>query len=177
MSYTTWITKGYGICVDDIKAECITFGKLATLCKLSPTMYEEFRSGVLEYIENDIDADTPYRDLYDDEGMLEAAYQKALTDGDVLDFMDLANGMFGESGLTYYLKRIIEELEGIEIVWADDYDCTNYLLLTPHYPWSNISEKEKNMTEDDATEMFTKYVHIFTDEPVTVDYYNVENGG
>ena len=39
------------------------------------------------------------------------------------------------------------------------------------------SDKEKNLTEKDLAEIFSKYLHIVTNEELTVEYQSVENGG
>ena len=60
---------------------------------------------------------------------------------------------------------------------ADDYNGVSYLLFEPFYPWSKVSDAEKNATEDGIEEMLYKYVRVLTDKPVKVTYYSVENGG
>lgn len=149
MSYRTWTTRGFGICVDDIPAKDVTFEKIKKLCSLSSEAYKEFLKDILEYVEDDLDPDTLYRNMPEAE-MYEAVYNKAVAEGDIEEFLEKAEVLYGERGLTFYLKGIIKDVEGIELVWADNFNCTNYLLLTPHYSWSEISEKERNMTEEEA---------------------------
>lgn len=81
------------------------------------------------------------------------------------------------SGLAYILQQVIEEAEDISLVIADDFDCEWFVMLCPSYPWEEISEKQKSLTIEKATEIFQKYIGILTDSPVKIEYQSVENGG
>ena len=51
-----------------------------------------------------------------------------------------------------------------------------YLLYEPRYPWW-LKDCERHLTETDICSLLAKYVSIITDELITVDYQNPENGG
>lgn len=79
-------------------------------------------------------------------------------------------------GLATILKEVILEAEGIELTACDGYDGDEYLLYCPDYPWNQA--KRKQLESEAAVEkLFQKYVPILTDEPITVEYRSVENGG
>ena len=79
-------------------------------------------------------------------------------------------------GLATILQYVIKEAEGICLTACDNFDGNAYLLYQPDYPW-NMSEKERNLTEQDIASLFQHYVGMLTDKPVDVDYQEVENGG
>lgn len=147
MSYRTWNTYGYGICVDDINT---TAQKLLKLAKTNEHVLKDVR----DYL-NEI-----YPDGYDDEEL-------------TLDDFEELEGDYCEHGVAYVLYQVIND---ILVVFADDYDGVPYILYTPSFPW-NMQTKEVNLTEEKVESIFRKYIDILTNEPVTFDYYNVENGG
>ena len=77
-------------------------------------------------------------------------------------------------GIGGILQEVIDT--EMSVVFADDYECTQYVLFCPYYPWQ-FDDKEKALTEEDVRKVFAKYVTALTDESVNVDYYSVENGG
>ncbi len=79
-------------------------------------------------------------------------------------------------GLAIILQKVIEEVDDIEFIACDNYDCENYLLYTPEYPWY-MGEKDKAMTEEKIQECLKKYISILTDKAIDIDYCAVENGG
>lgn len=152
MSYSTWITYGYGVRIDDIKT---TPKRVLELAKLKPKLYENLREYFKDYNMDDITME---------------------------DFDNLEDHpVFMDSPFTYNIDGvagIIEEVinEELPVVFADNYDGEQYILYCPNYPW-NMGEFQKNLTEEKVKDIFNKYVKILTDEPVKVDYYDVENGG
>ena len=62
---------------------------------------------------------------------------------------------------------------------STDFNGKEYLIYPPIYPWTlaKMSDKEKNLTEKDLVGIFSNYLHIVTDEELTVEYQSVENGG
>lgn len=148
MSYHTWSTDGFGFCVDDIKTTPERVLKLAALNKKT-------LNDLREYL------DSIYEDGYKDENL-------------IMDDFDDFEGNYGDQGLSTILREVIET--EIPIVFADDFDCVNYILYCPSYPWT-LKEKEKDLTKDDVKEILTKYIKILTDEPIDIDFYSVENGG
>ena len=147
MSYHSWTTDGYGICVDDINTTPERLLKLAA-------MKTETLDDVRDYLNGYFDGEYNNEDLTID------------------DFDDL-EGDYCERGVAYVLFHVIDE---IDIVYADDYDGVPHILYCPKYPWST-PENEKNLTREDVKNIFKKYISILTDEPVIIDYYSVENGG
>lgn len=147
MSYETWNTYGYGICVDDIETTAEKLLKLAS-------MNENVLKNVREY--------------------LEEIYPNGYKDKDLtLDDFEGLEGDYCEHGIAYVLYQVIDDFT---VTFADDYNGIAYILYTPTYPWS-MTEKEKNLKEEDVKHVFKKYVDILTDKSVPIDYYNVENGG
>lgn len=78
--------------------------------------------------------------------------------------------------LVTVLQNVILEAENIQFTACDDYNSETYLVYEPSYPW-NISEKERNLTEETLRQILAKYISILTDEVFEVDYCSVENGG
>ena len=147
MSYENWNTYGYGICVDDIETTAEKLLKVAS-------MNENVLKNVREY--------------------LEEIYPNGYKDKDLtLDDFEGLEGDYCEHGIAYVLYQVIDDFT---VTFADDYNGTAYILYTPTYPWS-MTEKEKNLKEEDVKHVFKKYIDILTDKSVPIDYYNVENGG
>lgn len=167
MSWQKWGTIGFGIRVDDIKQENISFEKLLELCKLSEPMYDVFVRDIMNYAEKL--CEEPVTDF-------EKAFVIASREEVSNFFYDGFIGD-GEDRLSNYLQGVIADVEDICVEFADNYDCEKFLLLIPSYPWDEISEKEKHLTREAAREMFLKYVHIFTDEDIAVEERNIVNGG
>ena len=57
---------------------------------------------------------------------------------------------------------------------CDDFECKPYLLYQPSYPW-NLSDAERNLTEQSVGELLQHYVSILTEEVVPVDHQAVGN--
>ena len=148
MSYHTWTTYGIGFCVDDIDTNP---EKLLKLAAMKPDVLKDVR----EYLDDIFNGED-----YDDEDL-------------TMEDFDELEGDYCERGVTYVLHKVIDE---IRIVFADDYNGTQYLLYCPHYPW-NMSDQEKDLKYEDVVNIFTKYIKILTDEPVTIGHQSVENGG
>lgn len=82
------------------------------------------------------------------------------------------------SGIAYLLQQVIEEKENVRLDIAEDFDSYYYLLLCPHYTWSNITMEEKKLDAIAKVEnLFKKYISILTDKNINIDYQSVENGG
>lgn len=79
-------------------------------------------------------------------------------------------------GLATILKGVIEGAEGIDLTACDNYDSVAYLLYQPMYPW-NMDSYDRGLTEEKAAEIFRRYISILTDDPIDIDYQEVENGG
>ena len=98
MSYTTWTTDGYGICVDDIET---TANKLLALAAMKPEVLKKVR----EYL------DWVFEEGYNDEDLT------------IDDFDDL-EGDYCERGISYVLHNVIDELN---VVFTDDYNGIPYI--------------------------------------------------
>lgn len=81
------------------------------------------------------------------------------------------------SGIAFILKEVIKEAEDIELDTAENFDGDWYLLLCPWYPWSNVTEREKNLTIEELDCVLKKYIRVLTDDELIVEYQSVENGG
>ena len=149
MSYHTWTTYGYGVCTDNINT---TPERLLKLAAKKPEVLKEVRDYLNDYFDGD----------YKDEDLT------------MEDFEEL-EGDYAERGVTYVLNQVITDDE-LQVVFCDDYNGTPYILYMPTYPW-RLKAHEKNLTEENVREIFAKYIRILTDEPVVIDYYEVENGG
>lgn len=155
MSYDTRHNYGYGICTSDLKEE-ISSVRLMELIQTAPKLYEN----VKKYIDEECD------------GQITETY-------DILTSYVEKYGELYCSGLAGILYEVILEVEGIELLQCTDYDGNAYLIYPPIYPWvlKEMSDKEKNLTEDCLKELYLKYLHIVTDEDLEVKYHSVANGG
>lgn len=81
------------------------------------------------------------------------------------------------SGLAYIIQETISEAEDIQLDIASNFDDEWYVLFCPSYPWSNISNKEKCLTQESLTKIFSKYIKILTDNQIYINFQSVENGG
>lgn len=147
MSYSTWITYGYGVCVDDINT---TPKRLLELAALDDELLKDVR----EYLS----------------GIKPEGYKdEDLTLEDFDDFNEFAC----LSGIGTILSRAISDFSA-DLV--EDYNGCSYVILPEQLPWG-MREKEKSLTEKEVREIFKKYIAVLTDEPVEIGYQRVENGG
>ena len=154
MSYETWHEYGYGICVDDIDT---TEEKVFALVHLAPNFEKIFYN----WIES-------FREDRDPESIAEL-----ITMNDIYEY-DGDN--YCDNGIGPIVSAVIKECEDIELLSCADFDCNHYIIFPTMYPWC-MSEKEKNMTEEDIKEIFTKYIRVLTDQEIDISYQSVENGG
>ena len=94
---------------------------------------------------------------------------------DLDDYLEYDSDYY--SGIAYIMQGVIKEAEDIQLDVAENFDCDWFLLLCPCYPWTPLTEKEKNLTDDILDDIFRKYVSILTDKEITIEYQSVENGG
>lgn len=155
MSYNTWHDYGYGICTDNLREE-VSLDRLMKLVKTAPKLYERVQK-----------------------------YAKGNCRGEIAETCDLLIDFvenYGEieyGGLAEILYEVIKECEGIELLVSEDFEGRNYLIYPPVYPWvlAGLSDKEKNLTKESLSEIFSKYLAIVTDENIPIEYQSVENGG
>lgn len=152
MSFHTWSTNGFGICVDDIwKDMSLTTKKVLELAAMEPS--------VLEIVEKHVD---------------EICTEKKISRDDFeIEWFDELEGDYYDRGLAFILYNVITE---IPVVYADSFNGDQYILYCPSYPW-NMRDNEIELSKEDVVKIFKKYVSILTDNPIEVDYYCVENGG
>lgn len=79
-------------------------------------------------------------------------------------------------GLVTVLKKVILEIENIELTACDDLNNEKYLLFEQTYPW-RMTELEKSLKEEDIQSLMVKYLSKITDEAIEIDYYSPENEG
>ena len=125
MSYHTWTTYGYGFCADNIVT---TPKKLLELADMNSDTKKE----VHEYLCNIFG-----QNYKKDELVIE-------------DFIDL-EGMYGENGVAAVLFHAIAH--ELPVIYEQDYDCMQYILYCPSYPWQ-IKENEKDLTPEKVKEIF-----------------------
>ena len=90
------------------------------------------------------------------------------------DYMEFDQDFY--LGLATILKEVIAEAEGIDLTACDDYDGKDYLLYQPMYPWK-MDDIDCGMTEERVAGILRHYIGILTDDPIEIDYQEVENGG
>lgn len=147
MSYHVWSTYGLGFCVDNINT---TPEKILELASFNEITIRDLRKYLNESLGEYKDEDLTLEDFYD------------------------FKGEYGERGLCCILREVI--CNKLPVVWAEDFNCTGYILYCPNFPW-NMGYDEKYLSENDIVATFKKYIRILTDETITIDYYSVENGG
>lgn len=147
MSYRTWNNYGYGICTDGIKT---TPERIEKLLALAPEFSEKVHNVLIDW---------------------------EITEATVEDYEEVAqehdNGYYGLASL---LKLVMAEAEGLELVTCDDFNCNNFLLYPPFYPWQ-ATEADKDMTEEKLRQIFATYVSILTDQEIEIEYKEAGNGG
>lgn len=77
-------------------------------------------------------------------------------------------------GLAAIMQEVIEEIEGIELSVEMDFDGDDYLVYTAKYPWDELNEKEKELTEDSLKALIEKYLSIATPESLYPEYLTIE---
>ena len=151
MSYHIWISHGYGICVDDIDG--VTMGGLLEFVHKAP----EFEKNFLEW--------------------LNESYEEPIDELDVSEVLDEWDDNWCYKGIGPILRDVINEAEDLRMYIADDFGGVQYLMLSPRYPWSEISAKERELTQEALDEIFHKYLRLLTNKKINIDYQSVENGG
>lgn len=97
-----------------------------------------------------------------------------ITEPTVDDYIEFDQDYY--MGLATILKEVISEAEDIELVACNDFDGIDFLIFEPLYPWQ-MTEKDLGMTEEKIEQIFDKYASILMDEPITIEYQEVANGG
>lgn len=155
MSYRTWHEYGYGINPDDIDLKKLTTDRLFAFIHQAP----KFEADYLNWLQ----------DTYGEDGV---AASENVTLEEMLDFEN--DSCY--QGLGAIMQAVMQELEQISVYLCEAFDCRQYLMYTPNYPWW-MKEADYAMTEDRLHEIFTKYVAMLQDDPIVIDYIECENGG
>lgn len=98
----------------------------------------------------------------------------SVTEPDWDDYMEFDRDYY--LGLATILQQVIEEADGLCLTACDDSNGRTYLIYQPRYPWE-ITEKERDLTEDKLNELFSRYVSMLTDDPIDIDTQDAANGG
>ena len=153
MSYHTWTSYGYGICIDDI--EGVSMKSLLELVHQAPEFEKDFLEWLAESYEEPIDE-------------LKIDYVLENWEDDCC-----------YKGIGPILRDVINEAEGLSLYIAEDFDGVQYLMLSPRYPWSEITAKERELTREAMDEIFNKYLRILTDndKKIDIDYQSVTHEG
>ena len=149
MSYSMWSVDGRGICVHSLKK--VTVDGVFRLLEKAP----KTKTKVLGYLK---DCNVKQADA---------------TLEDIAEMEDSC----GYMGIGTILRDVIEEAEDVLLDVCEDCDCKQYLLFTPFYPWSNVSDAKRSMTKERLDEIFEEYVGLLTDEYIEVCEYSVPNCG
>lgn len=147
MSYHTWHDYGYGIRLSDILP--LSPARLRSfICRRHPIMLDLQKW------------------LGDEKRIKDMTYD---------DFEDYGNDL-NCAGIASILQEVIKQETGIELYSCTDFEGDCYLLYLPVYPW-NMQEQDENITPDHIERILLKYTDELSDDPVTVDYQEVANGG
>ena len=150
MGYYTYHTYGYGICTDDIKT---TPERIEQLLLLAPEFAEKIHATLKEWEDG------------------EWKSPNATTEDYIGAAQEFDSGYYGLASL---LRAVIYEAESIDLTACDNFDCVNYLVYKPCYPWQ-VTEKHRDLTEDKLRDLFAKYVNILTDEVLDIEYLSIGN--
>ena len=156
---------GYGICTDfamDGKFKKIRTSEdlepLKKLINMAPKFAADHTVVTLQAME---------KDIYEDEMSL--AWVAS----------DLMYAIFGDDaggcGLSYILSLVIAECEDVHLATTLDCDCSEFLLFAKKFPWQ-LTEREKTITKDELDAIFSKYVSVLTDEPIEIQYMELNLG-
>lgn len=167
MSYQTWTTYGYGVCVSDYEVP-------ETKVKEFLLQYPEIHNAFLYFVNhpneryNTISNPYPPTHPKEWEGDINSYSQENL-----YGFSEDWSGSY--CGLASLLAKIIEEETGIPFSACDNFDGEVFLLYEPGYPW-NLYEAEKNLTIEQVDDILKKFMRKLTEKEIVVDYYAVHNG-
>ena len=106
--------------------------------------------------------------------VLKTFSESEITTPSLEDYLSLDEDF--DNGIATVLAEVIEEIEHIPLTHCDDFDGSVYLIYQPTYPWK-LTEAEKTLTVEKLDAMLRKYAAIVTDDPIEMDYQEVENGG
>lgn len=88
----------------------------------------------------------------------------------VNELLSILQDETGEEGIHVVLARVIDEVEGIELVATSYDESFPFLVLDIRAPW-NLPCKVKNLTQAQMDQTFRKYISMLTDEEVELGFY------
>lgn len=149
MSFTTWHTYGYGICVDNIKT---TTNKIIDFICLAHGYKQEF--------ENDIDMNI--EDLRD-----------TPTDEFIYEYSQDVHRLAG------HIAGVVEELYGVKLTPCQKYAGGDYVVFEPKYTWDMTKEEKKLTEGDlkQLFKDCIKHLTDQTLDELEYDYHSIEDGG
>ena len=148
MSYNIWSVNGFGICTDDI---CTDRDRLLSFINQAPVFEKDFKEWIDGFAEDPDDITLEEMEEYEDE--------------------------YGYTGIAPIMSAVIYELERIDLTVITDVCGDTFLLLEPTYPWTNLSDEERNLTEVSLSDIFAKYCRMLTDAEIKPGYERAECGG
>lgn len=85
----------------------------------------------------------------------------------------------GYSKAASIIADAIQNEKNINLCSCDDFDGNDYILFTPSYPWTEVTEEEKAVkTKTDVVNLLTPYLEeLYGDNIPDIDYQEVSNGG
>lgn len=153
MSFSSWTITGYGVRISDIKNE-VSLVNLMKLIQTTPDLYAKVR----KFIDEECN------------GQIMETY-------DILTTYVENYGVSNYGGIADILSEVINEVEHIEFSVAKDADDNLYLILPPTYPWEQreLSEQEKNLTEEETAKILSKYIRVITTDVLDIKFWSISN--
>lgn len=153
MSFSSWTITGYGVRISDIK-NAVSLVNLMKLIQTAPDLYAKVR----KFIDEECN------------GQIMETY-------DILTTYVENYGVSNYGGIADILSEVINEVEHIEFSVAEDADDNLYLILPPTYPWEHreLSEQEKNLTEEETAKILSKCIRVITTDVLDIKFWSISN--
>lgn len=151
------IVTGYGICTSELTHEIDgkhLFELIKTAPKLFQRMNQDFGEECFVLLEDSLINDGSYP---------------------VLTEWVNNHGNYNYGGLAAILQEVIEETEDIRLCVERDFDGNDYLIFASCYPWTELNEKERVLTEEKVAALIDKYLSIATPESLYAEYQVIES--
>lgn len=155
MSMQTWIDYGYGIKATSIETDVDRFFKLINM---APKFEEKYMKWLKE------------------------EYPEIITSSDPIwvnlsmDDLFVYEGDNCVGGLAAIITEVFNEIEDFCIYSCVDFDGDTYVIFPLCLPWQ-LTDAEKELTEDKLHAIFKKYISVLTDEYVDIGHQRCENFG
>ena len=155
MSMQTWIDYGYGIMATSIETDV---DRLFKLINTAPKFKEKYMKWLKEeYPEIIKSADPIWANLSMD---------------DLFSYC----GDNGVDGLAAIITEVFNEIEDFCIYSCVDFNGDTYVIFPLCLPWQ-LTDVERELTEDKLYNIFKNYVSVLTDEYVDIGNQKCENFG